>query len=196
MQGRRRTAISTTKGSFMSVFTNPAGAAKEAAEEYIKALMSLLGTRDPMQVQSEQYALVEREVSGLSEEILRRPEKPGKWSIMQVLQHLADSELVSGFRVRMILAHDEPEIQGYDQDAWAQRLQYNEMDAADALEQLRVLRRANLKLLRSLKEEQLARAGRHSERGPESVRKIVQMMAGHDILHLNQIRRIKQALGV
>jgi hypothetical protein len=178
----------------MSVFTNPAGAAKEAADAYIKALIGLLGDRDPVQVQAGLVAAVQQEVAGLSDEILRRPEKPGKWSILQVLQHLADSELVAGYRMRMILAHDSPQILGYDQDLWANRLNYNEVDPADALDQLRVLRGIHLKMIRSLDEKQWERAGMHSERGPESIRRIVQMMAGHDILHLNQIRRIKQAV--
>src|SRR5262245_587525 len=102
----------------MSVFTNPAGSAKGSAEAYVKALMELLGDRDPVKVQAAQVGAVQQEVAGLDDKILRRPEKPGKWSILQVLQHLADTELVSGFRMRMILAHDSPDIQGYDQDAW------------------------------------------------------------------------------
>ena len=178
----------------MSVFTNPAGSAKGAAHVYVKALLELLGDRDPVQVQAAQVAAVQREIAGLDDKMLRRPEKPGKWSILQVLQHLADSELVSGFRMRMILAHDSPEIQGYDQDAWANRLKYNDAEPADALDQLRVLRNNNLKLIRSLNEKEWERAGMHSERGRESIRKIVQMIGGHDLLHLNQIRRIRQAL--
>ncbi len=180
----------------MSVFTNSAGQAKEAAEGYVRALLGLLGDRDPLQVQSEQFSLIQQEVTGVRDEMLRLPERPGKWSILQVLQHLADTDMVAGFRMRMILAHDSPEIQGYDQDAWASRLKYNEVDTAEALEQLRVLRRINLNLLRSLDEQQFERAGVHSERGVESIRKMVQMTAGHDILHLNQIRRIKRTLGL
>ena len=159
-------------------------------------MLDLLGERDPLQVHAGQMAALEQEIAGLSEEILRRPEKPGKWSILEVLQHLADSELVSGYRMRMILAHDSPDIQGYDQDAWATRLKYHAVELSDALEQLRVLRRNNLKLLHTLDEEQWERAGMHSERGRESIRRFVQMLAGHDILHLNQIRRIKKAHGI
>ncbi len=179
-----------------SVFSNPAGAAKEAATQYVQALMDLLGNRDPLKVQEELYDALVSEVTGLEEIALRRAEKPGKWSIMQVVQHLADSELVAGYRMRMILAHDRPVLQGYDQDAWANELRYNDVSLRDALEQLRVLRSLNLKLLRSLSKEQLAREGLHSERGPESIWKIAQMMAGHDLLHRNQIKRIKQSLGM
>ena len=55
---------------------------------------------------------------------LRRPEAPGKWSATEVVQHLADSELVLGFRMRMILTEDRPALQGYDQDRWAGTLRY------------------------------------------------------------------------
>jgi hypothetical protein len=98
--------------------------------------------------------------------------------------------------MRMILAQPTPEIQGYDQDLWATHLNYNEMELNEALEQIRVLRSASLKMLRKLSEVEMERYGIHSERGPESVRKILQMIAGHDILHLNQIRRIKKAHGL
>lgn len=175
-------------------FSNPASQAKENAAAYIKLLMDLLGSRDPFEVQSQQFAMLQAEIAGIDEATLRRPEKPGKWSIMQVVQHLADTELVHRYRMRMILAHPTPEIQGYDQDLWATNLKYNEMDLNEALELIRVLRTANLKMLLKLSEAEMERYGIHSERGPESIRKILRMLAGHDILHLNQIRRIKQTL--
>ena len=149
----------------MSVFSNPAGSSKSSTDAYIKALLGLLGDRDPVQVLAAQVTAVQQEVAGLRDESLRRPEKPGKWSILQALQHLADSELVTSFRMRMILAHDSPELQGYDQDAWATGLKYNEVDPADAIDQLRVLRGINLKLIRSLDKKQWERAGMHSETG-------------------------------
>jgi len=176
--------------------SNPASQAKENAEAYVRTLMELLGSRDPLVVQQEQLGWLASETSGIDDATLRRPEKPGKWSIIQVVQHLADSELVLGFRMRMVLAHPTPEIQGYDQDLWANELKYNEMNLAGALDQLRVLRAGNLRLLRSLSEQQMERVGLHSERGPESVLKMVQMIAGHDILHRNQIKRIKRAVGM
>jgi len=98
--------------------------------------------------------------------------------------------------MRKILAQPTPEIQGYDQDLWATNLNYNDMDLSEALEIIRVLRAANLKMLRGLNDTQLERYGMHNERGPESVRRILQMVAAHDILHLNQIRRIKKAHGI
>ena len=177
-------------------YSNPASQAKENAATYIKLLMDLLGNRDPLAVQSQQFATLQAEIAGIDDVTLRRPERPGKWSIMQVIQHLADSEVVYRYRMRKILAQPTPDIQGYDQDLWAANLNYNEMDLHEALEIIHVLRAANLKMLRGLNETQLERYGLHNERGPESVRKILQMIAGHDILHLNQIRRIKKAHGL
>jgi hypothetical protein len=177
-------------------FSNPASQAKENAAAYIKVVMDLLGDRDPFEVQSQQLATLQAEIAGIDDATLRRPEKPGKWSIMQVIQHLADSEVVYRYRIRKILAQPTPDIQGYDQDLWATNLNYNEMDLREALEIIRVLRTANLKMLRGLNDAQLERYGLHNERGPESVRKILQMLAGHDILHLNQIRRIKKTHGI
>lgn len=147
-------------------------------------------------MQSQLLASLQAEIAGIDDATLRRPEKPGKWSILQVIQHLADTEVVYRYRMRMILAQPTPEIQGYDQDLWATNLNYNDMDLSEALEIIRVLRAANLKMLRGLNETQLERSGMHNERGPESIRKILQMIAAHDILHLNQIRRIKKAHGV
>jgi hypothetical protein len=183
----------------MSSSFNPAippGRDKENAAAYVKLVMDLLGDRDPFAVQEEQLSVLEKEIAGLDDAILRRPEKPGKWSILQVIQHLADSELVSRYRMRLVLAQPGAEILGYDQDLWANGLNYNQGELAEALELLRVLRTANLKMLRALSDEQMERYGLHNERGPESVRKMMRMLAGHDLLHRNQIKRIKRVHGI
>ena len=178
-----------------SPFSNPAGGAKEAAAAYTRAVLDLLGDQDPLVVQSELPDAIDRAVRGLSDEQLRRPERPGKWSVIQVVQHLADSEIVYGYRIRMILAHDRPAIEGYDQDLWAATLGYADVPLDGALRQLRVLRETNLRLVRGLSAGELDRFGVHSERGPESVRRITELLAGHDLLHRRQIDRIKRAIG-
>ena len=178
-----------------ATFSNPAGAAKEAAEHYTRALLELLGDRDPLVVQSELPGSLERLVAGLSDAQLRQPEKPGKWSVIEVVQHLADSEIVYSYRIRMILASETPNIEGYDQDAWARRLRYAETSLADALAQIRILRGRGVDLLRSLRPDEWERAGMHSERGRESVRHITKLLAAHDLVHLRQIERIKSAIG-
>jgi len=174
----------------MTTFANPASGAQSAAAEYTRRLLELLGDRDPIEVQSGLVAAVEGAVTGLSDSSLRTPEAPGKWSVMEVVQHLADTELVYGYRMRMILAHPSPAIQGYDQDAWASELRYNDVPLTEALGQMRVLRGANLRLIKGLTEDQLDRYGMHSERGRESIAHIVRLIAAHDLVHRRQIARI------
>jgi hypothetical protein len=171
-------------------FANPAGSAAAAAAGYVRALLDLLGSQDPLAVLGEQLPWLERRTAVLDEAELRQPERPGKWSVIEVIQHLADAELVTSFRTRMVLIEDEPELQGYDQDRWATGLRYVEVPLDLALTQLRGLRAANLRLWRTLTPEQRQRTGLHSERGPESVDLIIRMMAGHDLVHRRQIDRI------
>ena len=179
----------------MSIFTNPAGAARESAAAYITALMELLGDRDPMTVQSELVDAIRELTTGLSEEELARPEARGKWSILHVVEHLADQELVNGYRLRSIVAEEEPPLRGYDQDLWAAKLRYGAAGLEPVLAELRALRERNLRLYRSLSEAELDRVGLHSERGPESARRLRSLTAAHDLLHLRQIARILQSIG-
>jgi hypothetical protein len=174
----------------MTTFSNPAGSAGAAAAEYVRALLAVLGEREPFAVLEELVPWLERRLQGGDDARLRRPEAPGKWSAMEVIQHLADSEMVYGYRVRLILTQDSPPIPGYDQDVWVRELRYREVPLAQAVDQLAVLRGANLRLYRSLGPDGLARAGLHSERGPESVGDIIRLLAAHDLVHRRQIDRI------
>ena len=177
----------------MSVFTNPASSSREQAAEYIAAILGLLGDRDPLDVLQATESALRQRVSAVSLQQLARPEAPGKWSVRHVLQHLADSEAVWSFRLRMVLSQDRPTLTGYDQDAFAERLGYDEVDPDLALDTFRVLRRDNLRLLRRASPADLQRVGLHAERGEESVAHMMKLYAGHDILHLNQIERILKA---
>ena len=178
----------------MSVFTNPASAAAGRAAAYVSAILDLLGSQDPMTVLRETPAALRRAIDGLPPAKLRQPEKAGKWSIAQVLQHLADSDLVWGWRVRLILAQDRPTITGYDQDLWAERLGYDQADPAESLATFDVLRRANLRLIDRMSPHDLKRVGVHAERGEESIEHLRRLYAGHDLLHVKQIERIRKAI--
>ncbi|HEY7501428.1 MAG TPA: DinB family protein [Vicinamibacterales bacterium] len=180
----------------MSVFTNPANGAKEHAAAYVSAILDLLGSRDPMSVLRDTPSALRRSIDGLSGAALRQPERPGKWSIGQVLQHLADSDLVWGWRLRLILAQERPPLTGYDQDLWAERLRYDESDPAESLETFDVLRRGNLRLLERASPEDMKRVGVHSERGDEALEHHRRLYAGHDLMHLQQIARIRETIRV
>jgi hypothetical protein len=177
-------------------FSNPAGSASASASGYVQALLELLGSQDPSEVLGQLLPWLDRRLRGLSESTLRRPEKPGKWSTIEVIQHLADSDLVAGFRTRMILTEDRPALQGYDQDRWAGEFRYREVGLALALNQLRSLRAANLHLWERLTAAQLERVGMHSERGPETAGHLLRLMAAHDLVHRRQIDRILATAGV
>ena len=179
----------------MSVFTNPAGRDPAASREYVDALLGLLGDRDPVDVMAGQVAALDGLTRGLDDRRLRTPEAPGKWSVIEVLAHLADTEMVYAWRYRLCLAQDRPPLTGFDQDAWARAFRYREQPLDRTLERIRVARESNLDLLRALGPDDWARDGLHNERGPESVRRTVELGAGHDLLHRNQIIRILGAIG-
>ena len=178
----------------MSVFTNNANRAPEQAAAYVAAVLDLLGDRDPIAVLRGTPDALGSAMDGLTRQQFYQPEAEGKWSIVQVLQHLADSEMVWAWRVRLILAQDRPALTGYDQDLWAQRLGYDRADPVDALELFAVVRRANLRLVEEASPEDLQRVGVHVERGEESLAHLLRLNAGHDLLHIRQIERVRSAV--
>lgn len=178
----------------MSVFTNPASSTPDETAAYVAALLNLLADQNPVEVLRNTPAALEQLLDAVPAQILPVPEAPGKWAIRDVFAHLADSELVGGVRLRMVLAQDRPPIVGYDQDLWSARLHYSEVDVRQALEQFTVLRRSNLRLWESLTPSDLRRVGVHNERGEESLGHMRNLYAGHDILHLRQLNRIRTVL--
>ncbi len=178
----------------MSIFTNSASKSKEEAQAYTAAVLGLVGDEKPLDILSRTGSRLRDAIRGLSKEQLRKREAPGKWSINHVLRHLADSDIVWGWRMRMALAHDRPPITGYDQDAWADKLDYGDAEAEESIGEFAVLRAGNLRLLSRATPEDLRRVGVHAERGEESVAHMMKLYAGHDILHLNQIDRIRKSV--
>jgi len=119
---------------------------------------------------------------------------PGKWSAREIAHHLGDSESFSAGRLRKLLVEDNPLIQGYDQDQFAGRLRYNERDMAPALEAFRSARESTMQLLELMTEDDLQRAGTHTESGPYSTEDWLRIYAAHAHNHAAQIRRLRDAL--
>lgn len=178
----------------MSEFANPASSDMSQTLSYVSSLLNLLGDRDPLAVMRQTPDELCDAVASVPQHDLSRPEAPGKWSVLHVVQHLADSELVGAFRFRMILAHDRPAIPGYDQDLWADRLRYNESDIGEALSEFTTLRRANLRLLERASHAERERVGVHAERGEESLNHLMKLYAAHDLVHLRQLARIRRTV--
>lgn len=113
---------------------------------------------------------------------------PGKWSPAQIAAHLADCELVFGFRLRQTAAEDEPVIQPFDQDKWAQT--YSEIDANQALGAFAALRKWNLRFVEAVLPGAAERTTTHPERGTMTFQQVLETMAGHDLNHLQQLGKI------
>jgi uncharacterized damage-inducible protein DinB len=163
----------------------------EAAAQYIQKLRGFLGSKDPVQSMREAPDALKKLLDGISDALAKNPPAPGKWSVRQIMAHLADSELVAGYRYRSILgAEDGSPIPAYDQDRWAKAENYNDIPLADSLSSFSALRQMNLRLLESLPASAWDKYGLHAERGRESIRDLVQLVAGHDLNHIAQIRKI------
>jgi len=137
--------------------------------------------------------VIEDLVAGLSEEDLDRSPADGGWTGREVIHHLADSEMRSAIRVRQLLAEDEPVIQGYDEEAWAQRLHYGDRPAGASVTALRASRETTADLLDRLSDDDWARSGTHTESGPGySVERWLEIYAAHAHDHAEQIRQAVQ----
>lgn len=155
---------------------------------------SALGDGDPIVVMAETPDRVRTLLRGLSEKQLRSRPAPGKWCIVEIIAHLADSEVILGSRYRFVAAHDRPPLPSSDQDAFAERLGPLNAKAVDLADDFAMARAVNLGLFERLPEEAWDRVGLHSERGEESIRDMVAYYAGHDRHHLSQIETIRTGL--
>lgn len=169
---------------------------KPEIEGYKKRILGFAAGRDPLVLQASAPDVLASLVAGLTDAQLGHRPAPGKWSIRDVVAHLADDELVGGYRIRLILSAPGTAIQAFDQDVWARTGRYASSDVEESLAMYRVLRFANLKLLHSLTAEEWDMAGVHAERGIESLRDIAAYFAGHDINHFQQIESIRGQLGM
>jgi len=163
---------------------------KETVQQYMQRINSYAEGKQPLAVQAATAKKLERLIKGVPTSKLRKRPAPDKWSVSEILAHLADAELVGSFRMRLILGAPGTPIAAFDQDAWVTSGHYEKRDPRKSVEQFRVVREANLALLKSLTPEQWKHYGMHAERGQETIEHIVRMFAGHDINHLQQIERI------
>ena len=163
---------------------------QETTQEYTQRILSYIEGKNVVDVLAATPRKVERLVKGVTKKRLRERPAPEKWSVTEIIAHLADAEIVWAFRVRLILGSSGTVIQGYDQDVWAGYSDYPSHDPALSLEVWRVNRQSILRLLKGLTKEQWQFFGMHSERGKETVTRVSEMMAGHDINHFRQIEAI------
>lgn len=162
----------------------------ETAQQYTQRIVDNAKGQDPIKVLSSTNNKLVRLIKGIPTAKLRKRPSADKWSVTEILAHLADVEIVLGWRIRSILGAPGVAIQAFDQTAWVVAGHYEKRDPRKSIEYRRVAREANLALLKSLFPGQWKQYGQHSERGQESIEHIVRMMAGHDVNHIHQIERI------
>lgn len=160
---------------------------QETAEQYTQRLFSYVGKDDPLKIMRSTLDRVKRYLTKAG-----RPKKQasGKWNISDLLAHLAEGEMVYGYRIRMIARDNGCSIQGYDQNVWVADSEYLRKNPKMAFDLFRSLRLANIAYLKKLSPAQWEYYGIHSERGKESVRHLTKLMAGHDRNHLRQIENL------
>jgi len=162
-------------------------------DAYRRELLAWLGQDDPALVQGATAARVREIVAAAGDRLRVRPE-PREWSVIECIGHLVDSELVASARMRWILAEDQPDIVGYDQDRWVDGLRHRDDDPHELVTLFEALRDANLRLWKATPPDDRERFGRHRERGPESYELMVRLAAGHDRFHIAQAERALAAV--
>jgi len=161
---------------------------QETQQQYTERILGYIKGKKPMGILAATPGQLARLIKGVPRKKLSQRPASGKWSVTEILAHLADSELVYGFRIRVILEASGTAIQGIDQDAWAKFSDYSKHEPGLSVEAFRSTRQRLVRLLKSLPRESWDRYGMHSERGKETVTRVVEMLAGHDANHMNQIK--------
>ena len=162
----------------------------ETEEQYNARVAAYTQDRDPIAMQRETPELLARLIEAASDDDLRRQPAQGKWSVSGILAHLAEDELASSWRYRQMLENDGVSLAGFDQDEWARLGDYASWAPKEALVLFRLLREANLRMLARLTSEQWQRSGVHAERGRITVADLARHMAGHDVNHIEQVRKL------
>jgi len=159
-------------------------------DPYVARMVAFTEGKDPIAMQREMPQILSGLIEGVAEKELRRSPAPGKWSVSEIIAHLADSELVSVWRYRQMIEHNDRPLSAYDQDEWARIGKYSSREAKDSLQLFTALRAMNLKMFARLTPDEWQRGGIHAERGRITVQSLARQVAGHDRNHLEQIQKI------
>jgi uncharacterized damage-inducible protein DinB len=139
------------------------------------------------------YEKVAAALRGIATDELDFRPAPGEWSAREVVHHLADSETIAGQRLRQLLVDDEARIQAYDQEAYARRLHYQRRALEPALQAFEAARTSTAQLFDQMTDADWLRSGTHSESGPYSAAKWLQLYAEHAEIHADQIQKNRAA---
>jgi uncharacterized damage-inducible protein DinB len=139
------------------------------------------------------YGLLLDAIEGLNEEELRFKPSPNQWSIHEIIIHVADSEMVSTQRMKKVLVEESPVLESFDQEAWAKKLRYEDLDRETYLLLFKLHRSSMVPVLEGLNAEQSKRVGMYTDAGPFTFRQLLEYRVQHVRGHLAQIERMKEA---
>jgi len=159
-------------------------------DSYQAKLNSHVTGKNPLRMQAETPRLITALIKGISDAKLTERPVLDKWSVCEIIAHLAEDELATSWRYRQMIENNGCVLASFDQDQWARLGDYRSWKPGEALDMFRLLRKANLRMLTNLTEDEWERYGVHAERGRISVRDLAHHMAGHDMNHVDQIRSI------
>lgn len=162
----------------------------ETAAQYTKRLLGYQKGKRPVSVLASTPRKIGNLLRGARAKKLKTRPGEDRWSVGEILAHMADAEITFGFRVRAALGSNGTRIQAINQDVWATNFRYDQQDPRASFESYRALREHNLRLLRLLPKGMWSYYGMHEERGKETIARMAEMIAGHDLNHLMQIERI------
>lgn len=158
--------------------------------DYLARIRDCASGKDPLKAQAQAPNLLAELINGVSNERLAKQPGTGKWSVSEILAHLAEDEIATAWRYRQMVEHSGINLTGFDQDLWAKLGHYAARVPQESLALFRLLRGANLEFLRGLSAEQWNCFGIHAERGRITVSDLAAHMVGHDANHFAQIRII------
>ena len=159
-------------------------------DPYISRIVSYTEGKDPIAMQGETAEILRGLIDGIPEKELKRSPAPGKWSVAEILAHLAESEIVTVWRYRQMIENSGGPLSAYDQEQWARMGKYGSRDAKISLRLFTDLRNVNLEMFARLTPEEWQRFGVHAERGKMTVETLARHIAGHDRNHVEQIQKI------
>ncbi len=162
----------------------------ETPQQYIKRILGYKKDKDPFAIMASTPVRLEKLLKGVPTAKLKRRPAPKKWSVSEILAHLADGEMVLGVRMRFVIGQNGVPILATNQDAWSEYLKYRGIDPRESLRLFAAVRKWNLQMLQRAPKKLRSNFGMHSERGKETVTRMVELDAGHDINHTMQIEAI------
>ena len=165
---------------------------RQQLKAYTKNILLYVVDKEPIEVLESTPSSIRRAIGRLTLKQLKKSPGTNKWSIAEIVAHLADSEVVLGYRLRKVISEPGSRIESYNQNLWAKNLSYRTADCREKLATFSALRKSNTRMLRSLKVAAWKRYGIHQERGRETIERMVLLHAGHDMNHLKQVQHIAE----